>query len=62
MTKEKIVCDVLVSAGEWLEMTDNPNEMIVWILAGKIEKLHTYIEYLEKRISYDSTATNIRVN
>jgi hypothetical protein len=60
MTTEDIIRQVQEDASEWLEMSENPDALVSGILAGKIIKLNSYIEYLEKRINHVSRISNIR--
>ncbi len=54
MTATDIIREVQENASEWLEMAENPAELIAGILAEKIVRLNNYIEYLEKRVENDS--------
>ena len=51
MTPQDIIREVQENAQEWLEMTENPAELVAGILASRIIKLQDYIEYLEKRLN-----------
>jgi flagellar biosynthesis chaperone FliJ len=61
MNGADIIREVQENASEWLEMSENPAELMAGILANKIVQLNNYIEYLEKRIDHDSRQ-KIRVN
>lgn len=54
MDPNDIINEVIDSAGEWLEMTEDPATLVVGILANKIVKLNQHIEFLEKRVKYVS--------
>jgi hypothetical protein len=66
MNAQDVIRQVQEQASEWLEMTEDPAHMVAGILANRIIKLMGHIEYLERRIDYDSTAkrngTNTRHN
>lgn len=53
MNSQDIIMDVQQKASEWLEMSQDPSMFIAEILANKIIKLNEYIEFLERRLSYD---------
>jgi len=55
MTGTEVIRQVQENASEWLEMTDSPAELLAGILAEKIVKLTSHIEYLERRLAYDSS-------
>lgn len=61
MNGEDIIREVQENASEWLEMSENPAELMAGILANKIVQLNNYIEYLEKRIDHDSRK-KVRIN
>lgn len=52
MTGADVIKEVQESASEWIEMSDNPAELVAGILANKIVALNNYIEYLEKRVAH----------
>lgn len=54
MNASDVIREVQENASEWLEMVENPAELVAGILAEKIVKLNSYIEYLEKRLDHDS--------
>lgn len=54
MNAQEIIRETKENASEWLEMSPNPHELIMGILANKIVKLNDYIEYLEKRVKHVS--------
>lgn len=55
MTAYEIIRQVQEDASEYLEMADNPFEMVSLILANKLLRLDEYITYLEKRLEHDSS-------
>lgn len=61
MTGADVIREVQENAAEWLEMVENPAELVAGILANKVVSLTSYIEYLEKRLKHDSS-TKVRVN
>jgi len=52
MTPQEIIEEVRDSAGEWLEMSECPADLMAGILATKIVSLNNYIEYLERRLKH----------
>lgn len=52
MTPEQVLADLEEVAGEWLEMSENPAELMAGILAARVIKLTEYIEYLERRLKH----------
>lgn len=59
MTGAEVIRKVQEDASEWLEMHENPAELVAGILAYKVASLNNYIEYLEKRIdSYERSSTS----
>lgn len=60
MTAEEIIQEVKENASEWLEMVEDPEVFISGILANKIIKLTSHIEYLEKRLNHVSCSYNGR--
>jgi hypothetical protein len=50
MIYSEVINQVKEDASEWLEMSNNPTEMLVGILAQKIVKLNFTLEILQKRI------------
>lgn len=52
-TAKDVIEEVQKDASEWLEMSDNPAELLAGILAGKVVRLQEYIVYLEKRLKSD---------
>jgi len=54
MTPEDVIREIEESASEWIEMSENPSYLIAGILAKKIIALNSHIEYLERRLEYDS--------
>ena len=51
MTPDAIINSVKDRAGEWLEMSENPDELIIGILANDIVNLKKQILYLERRVN-----------
>ena len=37
-------------AAEYLEMSENPSQIVIQVLANKVIKLQDYVQYLEKRV------------
>lgn len=61
MNASEVIREVQEDASEWLEMSEDPAALVAGILANKIVKLNSYIEYLEKRLDpYVSSNTNFR--
>ena len=58
MTPEDVIKEVQDNASEWLEMSENPEELMTGILANKIVKLNSYIIYLERRLKNDTGSTS----
>lgn len=54
MTIDDIINDVKEGCSEWLEMTDNPDQIVIRALAGRIVLLNDKINYLERRLQYVS--------
>ena len=50
MNVQEVIREVQENASEWLEMSQNPAELLAGILANKIISLTNHIEYLEKRL------------
>jgi len=61
MTATDIIKEVQNNASEWLEMSENPAEIVAGILATKVVNLMNHIEYLEKRLQHEDSR-KIRVN
>lgn len=59
MNAEEVIREVKEHAYEWLEMSDNPAEVMVGILAYKLAHITSYVEYLEKRISAHERSTRV---
>lgn len=53
MKPHQILTETRLEASEWLEMTDNPAEMLAGILAAKLANAQDRIEYLERRLAYE---------
>jgi hypothetical protein len=58
MNANDLIKEVQENASEWLEMAENPAELVAGILANKILKLQDYVEYLEKRLENVSRASS----
>ncbi len=58
MTPEDVIKEVEDNVSEWSEMSLNPSRFIARVLATKIIKLQQHIEYLERRLKYDSSTSN----
>lgn len=58
MIADDVINEIRESASEWLEMTNNPDEVIIRILAHKVIALEDQIKYLEKRLEYASQGVN----
>lgn len=58
MTPEQLIREVQQDAAEWLEMAENPAELLAGILANKIIKMKSYISYLEKRVGDEYSSKN----
>ena len=54
MNASDVINEVKENASEYLEMTDNPTEMMVGILAQKVVNLTQHVEYLQKRLNHVS--------
>ncbi len=57
MNADDIINEVIDNASEYLEMVEDPATLVAGILANKIVKLMDHIQYLERRLKYDSTTT-----
>lgn len=55
MTVQQVISDVCSHASEWMEMTDDPASLAAVILANKVVKLNEYIDFLEKRLQYETS-------
>jgi hypothetical protein len=62
MTPADIIREVQEDAGEWLEMSSNPDAIVSGILAKRIVKLNDYITYLERNLHYVNSSGKARVN
>lgn len=58
MTAEEVIRQVQEDAAEWLEMAPDPAMMISGILAAKIVKMQSQIDYLEARLEYVSKSAS----
>lgn len=54
MTPDEVISEAKEKAGEWLEMSDNPDRMLSGILAKHIVSLLDYIDYLNRIIKHES--------
>lgn len=61
MTPADVIREAEEDASEWLEMAENPAQLVAGVLAGKIVALTDYIHILEQRLKNDSNSTT-RVN
>lgn len=59
---ESVIREVQEDASEYLEMVENPTDLVVGILANKVVKLTEYIVYLERRLKNDSSTRKVRIN
>lgn len=50
MNVSDVINETIDEAYEWLEMSDDPSNYLMGLLANKIIKLKDQIEYLEKRL------------
>lgn len=63
MTAEQLIKEIQENASEWIEMSTDPAAFVAGILANKVIKLTQHIEYLQKRVDYESRRnTNASVN
>lgn len=53
MTPEQIISETKDKASEWLQMSENPDQMMIGILAYKLSQAYDKIEHLEKRLQYE---------
>jgi len=60
MTGEEIIREIQEQSSEWLETVECPATFVAGILANKVIALNKHIEYLERRLNYDSISKNIR--
>ncbi len=51
MNPEQIIQDAKEKAGEWLEMSDNPDSFLLGMLSIQVWAQNMEIEYLKKRLS-----------
>jgi flagellar biosynthesis chaperone FliJ len=61
MTPADVIREVEEYASEYLQEVNDPAAMVAGILAQRIIDMNHYIDYLEKRIRYDSRSP-IRFN
>jgi len=54
MNASELIREVEEKCSEYLEMTRNPSAFIAEVLANKVIKMQFQIEYLERRLNYDS--------
>ncbi len=50
MNVNDVINETIDEAYEWLEMSEDPSNYLMGLLANKIIKLKDHIEYLEKRL------------
>ncbi len=61
MNATDVIREVQENASEWLEMVDNPAELMAGILAQQVVNLKGYIVYLERRLkAHDSNSSSRR--
>lgn len=53
MNGKDVIREIQENASEWLEMSENPAELMARILAHKVVELNNYIKHLEKRLEND---------
>ncbi len=58
MNPTDVIREVVETASEWLEHSENPDAMVSGILATKIVYLREYVEYLERRL--ENVSANAR--
>jgi hypothetical protein len=51
MTPFAIIDEVKYDYAEWIEHSCDPEHLVSFILAQKISKLMSHVEYLERRIN-----------
>jgi uncharacterized protein CbrC (UPF0167 family) len=62
MTAQDLIRQIQEDASEWIEMCEDPAALVAGILAQKVIKLQSHIEYLEKRLEHvNSSANAIRI-
>lgn len=47
---ERFINDLYDAYGEWLEMSDNPDQMMVGIILDRLIQVSEYTDFLKKRI------------
>jgi hypothetical protein len=52
MTAEDVVREIYETYSEWIEMSENPQQFVVGVLANKIVDLQHYVDYLERRVNH----------
>ena len=55
MNVQEVIKQAEEHASEWIEISDNPAQIIAGVLANKIVILNTYIDHLERRLKHDSS-------
>lgn len=58
MTAQDLIRQIQEDASEWLEMSEEPATLVAGILADKVIKLQSHIEYLEKRLEHVNSSAN----
>lgn len=48
MNAIQIIESAKEKAAEWIEIAEDPNEFLVWVLANKIEQQQKHIDFLER--------------
>lgn len=52
MTPADVIRQAQEDASEWIEMSDNPSQIVVGVLATRIVNMSNYINYLENRLKH----------
>ena len=50
LSKHKVLKEVQEKYVEWLEMSTDPQSLILGVMLDKVVKLQSQVEYLEKRL------------
>lgn len=54
MTPQEVIEQTRLYAGEYLEMSTNPDAMLSQILATRISSLMEYVEHLKRCVYYET--------
>lgn len=57
MNPMDVVLEAQEKAAEWIEMSKNPFECVVSVLAHKVVEMKNYIDYLERRLRHETART-----